>query len=303
MNSIQLKAYAKINLGLDVIRRRPDGYHDVKMIMQTVNLYDKLNIHTSKVEGNNKAQIFLTCSLSYLPVDENNLVYKAAKLLMDRYSIEDNIHIHLEKIIPIAAGLAGGSSDAAATLYGMNRLCKLKLSKKELMDLGVKLGADIPYCILRGTALSEGIGEQLTPLKPFPSCHLVLIKPSINVSTKYVYESLVLDDTTKHPDINKIITYINEENLYGAASEFHNVLEDVTIQDHPIIASLKNEFMELGAITALMSGSGPTVFALFDSKEKAKKAYQIMKYKEVGKQVFLTELFQPSGKNCIYKKR
>ena len=178
---MKLRAFAKINLGLDVIRRREDGYHEVRMIMQTIQMYDQLEMEKKNTPG-----IDLTTNLSYIPVNENNLVYKAAKLLMDQYHIREGVSIDLNKFIPVAAGMAGGSSDAAATLVGMNKLFHLGLSKEELMKIGVKIGADVPYCIMRGTALSEGIGEKLTPLSPMPSCYILIGKPGISVSTKFV---------------------------------------------------------------------------------------------------------------------
>lgn len=296
MNSINLRAYAKINLGLDVVRKRENGYHDVKMIMQTIGLYDKLTISLW-----DNPSIKVTTNLHYLPVDDNNLVYKAAAIMRDQFGIKQGIQINLEKKIPVAAGLAGGSSDAAATLHGINKLCKLKLTKEDLMKIGVTLGADVPYCILRGTALSEGIGEILSPLKPFPSCYVLLVKPPINVSTKYVYENLILDVTTKHPDIDGIITHINNNDLYGATKLFDNLLETVTIKDYPVINEIKTKMISLGAITSLMSGSGPTVFGIFDDHQIAINAFYQFKISDIGKQIFLVDLFNPQGKNTLTK--
>ena len=181
MKEISVKALAKINLGLDVVRRREDGYHEVKMVMQTIHLFDRLEM--KKTAGG----ITMTTNLSFLPTNENNLVYKAAKLLMDEFQIRDGIDVKLHKYIPVAAGMAGGSTDAAAVLYGMNRMFELGLSKEELMQRGVKIGADVPYCIMRGTALAEGIGEQLTALPPMVKCPILIAKPQISVSTKFVY--------------------------------------------------------------------------------------------------------------------
>ena len=294
MNLIKLRAYAKINLGLDVVRKREDGYHEVKMIMQTIGLYDKLTISLC-----DNPSIKVTTNLHYLPVDDSNLVYKAAAIMRDKYGINQGIQINLEKKIPVAAGLAGGSSDAAATLYGINKLCKLKLAKEELMKIGVSLGADVPYCILRGTALSEGIGEILTPLKPFPSCYVLLVKPPINVSTKYVYENLRLDERTKHPDIDGIITHINNNDLYGATKLFDNILETVTTKDYPIINDIKSKMILFGAITSLMSGSGPTVFGIFDDHAKAMNAFYQFKTSDIGKQIYLVDLYNPQGKNTF----
>ena len=199
MNQIRLKALAKINLGLDVLRRKEDGYHDVKMIMQTINLHD--SIYMKKIE---EKEIRIRTNLYYLPNNENNLAYKAAKILMDEFDLPGGISIHLKKVIPVAAGMAGGSSDGAAVLFGMNKMYGLKLSMQELMDRGVKLGADVPYCIMRGTALAEGIGEKLTALPSMPKCHILIAKPPINVSTKFVYENLHANDLKPedHPPVD-----------------------------------------------------------------------------------------------------
>mgnify|MGYP000955021866 CR=1 FL=1 len=291
MNRINLKAYAKINLGLDVVRKREDGYHEVRMIMQTINLYDKLNLTRTK-----NSTILVDTNLHFLPTDENNLVYKAASLLKNECNIHEGIHINLEKKIPVAAGMAGGSSDAATTLYGINVLFNLKLSKKELMDFAVRLGADVPYCIMRGTALSEGIGEILTPLPPFPQCHVLIVKPPINVSTKYVYENLRLADGIEHPNIDGIIRSIEQKDLHGAARLFGNVLEGVTENEYPIISQIKGTMLELGALTSLMSGSGPTVFGLFEDRRKAEKAFYHFKTNNLRKQVYLTDFYPPRYK-------
>ncbi|WMJ85285.1 4-(cytidine 5'-diphospho)-2-C-methyl-D-erythritol kinase [Anaerocolumna sp. MB42-C2] len=288
MNSIKLKAHAKINLGLDVVRRRQDGYHEVRMIMQTVGLYDKLTLTRT-----NNTSIVINTNLHYLPTDDSNLVYKAISLIRREYQIEQGVYVNLEKKIPVAAGMAGGSSDAATALYGMNRLFGLNLTKTDLMKLGLQLGADVPYCIMRGTALSEGIGEILTPLPPFPECNVLIVKPGISVSTKYVYENLKLDENTKHPDIDGIIRSIMRNDLSGAVNLFGNVLETVTEAEYPIIRSIKATMMELGAVGSLMSGSGPTVFGLFDDIKKAEKAFYQFKVSDLGKQVFLTDLYHP----------
>lgn len=288
MNTIRLKAHAKINLGLDVVRKREDGYHEVRMIMQTIGLYDKLTISKT-----NNTSIVIKTNLHYLPTDESNLVYKAVSLIREEYNIKQGVYINLEKKIPVAAGMAGGSSDAAATLYGMNRLFNLNLKRKDLINLGLGLGADVPYCILRGTALSEGIGEILTPLPPFPACHVLIVKPGISVSTKYVYERLKLDENTMHPDIDGIVACIANKDLKGAASLFGNVLETVTMKEYPVIGDIKDKMYEYGAITSLMSGSGPTVFGLFTDLKKAEKAFYQFKVNNLGKQVFLTNLYQP----------
>lgn len=285
-NDISLKALAKINLGLDVVRRREDGYHEVRMIMQTIQLYDRLDIKRTQEPG-----IQIQTNLSFLPVNENNLIYKAAKLLMDEFSITDGVSVKLDKRIPVAAGMAGGSTDAAAMLIGVNRLFSLGLTKKQLMERGVQIGADVPYCIMRGTALAEGIGEALSPLPPMIKCPVLIAKPSISVSTKFVYQNLKLDDTTIHPDIDRLIDDIKAKSLHDIAAHMGNVLETVTIQNYPVIDEIKKHMLSNGAVGAMMSGSGPTVFGLFDDEDTAKKAYKAMRSSHLARQVYLTSVY------------
>ena len=286
MYEMRLKALAKINLGLDVIRRREDGYHEVKMIMQTIRLYDRIVMRKRR-----EPKIQVKTNLFYLPENENNLVYKAAKLLIEEFKIQQGVQIDLQKFIPVAAGMAGGSSDAAAVLYGMNRMFHLGLSLEELMERGVKIGADVPYCLMRGTALAEGIGEQLTKLSPVPQCKILIAKPAISVSTKFVYENLKLDENTVHPDIDLLIQDIEMKNLADMAAHMGNVLESVTIPNYPVIAQIKEQMIKDGALNAMMSGSGPTVFGIFDDKEKAEVAYKRMREGNLAKQVYLTEVY------------
>lgn len=285
-NDISLKALAKINLGLDVVRRREDGYHEVRMIMQTIHLYDRLDIKRTQEPG-----IQIQTNLSFLPVNENNLIYKAAKLLMDEFSITDGVSVKLDKRIPVAAGMAGGSTDAAAMLIGVNRLFSLGLTKRQLMERGVQIGADVPYCIMRGTALAEGIGEALSPLPPMVKCPVLIAKPSISVSTKFVYQNLKLDDTTIHPDIDRLIDDIKAKNLHDIAAHMGNVLETVTIPNYPVIDEIKKHMLSNGAVGAMMSGSGPTVFGLFDDEDIAKKAYKAMRSSHLARQVYLTSVY------------
>lgn len=285
-NDISLKALAKINLGLDVVRRREDGYHEVRMIMQTIQLYDRLDIKRTQEPG-----IQIQTNLSFLPVNENNLIYKAAKLLMDEFSITDGVSVKLDKRIPVAAGMAGGSTDAAAMLIGVNRLFSLGLTKRQLMERGVQIGADVPYCIMRGTALAEGIGEALSPLPPMVKCPVLIAKPSISVSTKFVYQNLKLDDTTIHPDIDRLIDDIKAKNLHDIAAHMGNVLETVTIPNYPVIDEIKKHMLSNGALGAMMSGSGPTVFGLFDDEDTAKKAYKAMRSSHLARQVYLTSIY------------
>ena len=282
MEKIIKKAYAKINLGLDVIRKLPNGYHEVKMIMQTVDIYDTLTI--SKLESN----IELSVGEAKLPLDENNLIYKAARLIFERAKVNCGAKILLEKRIPIAAGMAGGSADAAATLVGLNELYQFGFSIVELKEMAVKLGADVPYCIEGGTALSEGIGEILTPIPAPPESIVLIAKPEIEVSTQYVYENLKLKEDMVHPDINKIQKSIVEGDLEGIADNLGNVLETVTIPRYPIIQEIKNTMLDCEAMAALMSGSGPTVFGLFREEVQAKEAKERLEVKNLVKNAIIT---------------
>ena len=286
MKELHLRAMAKINLGLDVIRKRPDGYHDLRMIMQTVNLFDRIALTVTRTPG-----IRVETNLRFLPVNENNLVYRAAQLLMEEFSIEEGLFIDLYKHIPVAAGLAGGSSDAAAVLVGMNRMFDLQLSEQELMERGVKLGADIPYCIMRGTALAEGIGEKLTRLDAPPACHVLLAKPGFHVSTKFVYAGLDLNRVDVHPDIDGQIEALRAGDLEKLAALMGNVLETVTVPAFPAIEELRQIMLSNGAAGARMSGSGPTVFGLFREKEDAQRAAAQLRQHEQVRQVFLTEWY------------
>ncbi len=285
MDKIKLKALGKINLGLDVLGRRPNGYHDVRMVMQTVYLYDQILLEKTDKEG-----ISLKTNLFYLPVNENNLAYRAAKMLIDEFAIKEGVHISLEKHIPVAAGMAGGSSNAAAVLYGMNRLFQLGLTDQELMERGVKLGADVPYCIMRGTVLAEGIGEELTPLPAMPKCHVLLAKPPISVSTQKVYEKLDAQEVTKHPDIDGILLGLQTGNLKKITSSMGNVLENVTITEYPQIERIKDVMKEEGALNAMMSGSGPTVFGIYDDKILARRAAARIREEQLAKQVHVTTM-------------
>ncbi len=282
MDSYQIKAFAKINLGLDVVGRLENGYHEVRMVMQTIGIYDELTL-TKTAEG-----IRVTTDREELPTDEGNLVYKAARIMMDEYHICGGIHIHLKKNIPIAAGMAGGSSDAAATFKGMNRLYDLDCTLEELMRLGVRVGADVPYCILGGTALAEGIGEKLTSLNPAPECFVLVVNPGISVSTKYVYEQLDAMSSYEHPPIDTMVEAIWEESLQGILDSMGNVLENVTAEKYPVIEQIKNRMKELGALNSLMSGSGPTVFGIFVDERLAREAFERMRREEPSYKVFLT---------------
>ncbi len=283
MTGITLNGYAKINLGLDVLRRRPDGYHEVRMIMQNIGLHDVITLEKTEETG-----FVIKTNAGELPVDKNNLMYRAAAMLFEEFGLPGGLFMTLEKNIPIAAGLAGGSTDCAAVLSGVNELYGLGLSLSELQARGVKIGADVPYCLMRGTALAEGIGEKLTRLPACPACHVVIAKPPVDVSTKTVYTTLRASELAEHPDIDGMIRALENRDLKGITDRLSNVLETVTIPMHPVISTIKEMLEENGAMKALMSGSGPTVFAIFDDEEKAARAVSALKSAGICKTVLLT---------------
>ena len=278
---MKIKAYAKINISLDIVEKREsDGYHLLKMIMQNIDLYDEISIEKQKKD------ITISCNKSYVPTDSRNLAYKAASLFKETYNIEDGVHIDIVKNIPVSAGLAGGSTDAAAVLKLMNKIFKVNASNEELMELGLKLGADIPYCINGGTALCEGIGEKITALQPFKDKILVLVKPGFGVSTKEVYKAFNLDRVRVHPKTEHLIKAMEQDDLYYVANNMKNLLENVTLRKHNILIKIKEEMNRYGAVGSMMSGSGPSVFAFFDDMLKAQRCYE--KMKENNREVFLT---------------
>ena len=283
---MRLRAMAKINLGLDVLRKREDGYHEVRMIMQTIQMYDLLDIRKKKEPG-----ISLSTNLPYIPSDERNLVYKTAKLLMDEFHITEGIQMKLTKFIPVAAGMAGGSSDAAAAFVGINRMFQLGLSEQELMERAVQIGADVPYCIMRGTALAEGIGEKLTRLPQVPHCYVLVGKPGINVSTKLAYENLDLASLESHPDIDGMTRSIEAGDFSGITSRMENVFESGIIRNYPVIQEIKDLMENEGALKAMMSGSGPTVFGIFDNRAKMEKAAEKLRRSHLAKTVFATTVY------------
>ena len=289
---MRLRALAKINLGLDILRKREDGYHEVRMIMQTIQMYDVLKMKKVKKPG-----ISLSVNYPYIPSDERNLVYKAAKLLMDEFQVKEGVDICLEKFIPVAAGMAGGSSDAAAAMVGINRLFKLGLSERELMDRAVNIGADVPYCIMRGTALAEGIGEKLTRIAQIPDCFVLIGKPGISVSTKMAYESLQLDKISSHPDIDGMIRDIENGDLLTMTEKMGNVFEPGIIEKYLVIGEIKDLMEDNGALKAMMSGSGPTVFGIFDDREKMEVAAAVLRESGLAKTVFATEVTKTGGKH------
>ena len=287
MDKIELKAYGKINIGLDVIRKREDGYHDLDMIMQTVGVYDDVII--SREDGTKTYEIEVSTDADILPNDKGNLAFMAAKVLMEAYDIKSKVKIHINKRIPIAGGMAGGSADCAAVLRGVNKLFQLGLTDEQLQEYGVKLGADVPYCIVGGTKRAQGIGEILTDLPTPPKCYVIIAKPDAFVSTKFVYSHIRPAQIENHPDIDGIIESIKAGDLYGMCEKIANVMEDVTIPEYPIIQKVKDILKSNGAVNALMSGSGPTVFGIYDDEEKAKQSMDALSGKEFVSQLYLTK--------------
>lgn len=286
MNEVRLKARAKINISLDVIRKREDGYHDLAMIMQTVDLFDKVNIKKTKKNG-----IKIRTNLPFLPTDERNLVYKVIQYMKETYKIDCGIYVDLYKVIPIAAGLAGGSADAAAAIKAMNLLFDLELSHETMCHIGKRFGADIPYCLTEGTVLAEGIGDEMTMLPDFPQCYIVIAKPSVSVSTAFVYGNLKVAEIEKHPDTPLLIEAIKKGDLETICCNMENVLEHVTEKTYPEIVKLKAALMAEGAIGTLMSGSGSAVFAIFATKEAAQAASVQIKKQQGVKFAYATTVY------------
>ena len=286
---IERKAYATINLGLDVTGKREDGYHIVSMIMQNVDLYDTLTF-----EKNDTGEIILNASSPKIPTDDSNLICKVAKQLREKYGVKDGVAVYLEKRIPVAAGMAGGSTDGAATYMALNKLWNLGLDTKTMCELAVKLGADIPYCIIGGTALAEGIGEELTTISDMPKCHLVIAKPDIDVSTGWVYKTLDSKKIENHPDIAGVRTAIENDDLNGMCEKIGNVLEYVTASKYSVINDIEKIMEDNGAVKAFMTGSGPTVFGVFDSEQKAKEAVEAVKTSGIAPELFLTKPINPN---------
>lgn len=282
-----IKTRAKINLSLDVLFPRQDGYHEVEMIMQSIDLYDEM--HFTLTQG----EILIHCDHEQVPVNQTNIIYKTALLLKERYQVEKGIEIRLDKNIPVAAGLGGGSSNAAGTLLLLNELWELDLPVKTLMKLGSKLGADIPFCLVGGTVFATGIGEHLQALSPLPLTWLIMVKPSFSVSTSWAYQNIDFSKQIHHPDTKKIVESINQGWIEKAIPYFENTLEEVTIQAHPEIKRIKETMLELGVRTALMSGSGPTVFGICKDKEQALKMYSY--FKKEYREVFVTHTYNENS--------
>ncbi len=264
---LYVKAPAKINLTLDVLYKRPDNYHEVQMVMTTVDLADRIGL-----ENRNDGLIKIFSADRFVPDDERNFAYQAAKLLKDTYGIKHGVSITIEKEIPIAAGLAGGSSDAAATLRGLNELWKLNLSLDTLAELGAKIGSDVSFCVYGGTALATGRGEKIQELSAPPACWVVLAKPKIGVSTAEIYGSLKVDQIT-HPNTAGMLKAIEANNYELMCNSLGNVLESVTFNLYPEVVTLKEQMQRFGADAVLMSGSGPTVFGLVDTEARVSRIY------------------------------
>ena len=279
MDYIKIKAYAKVNLSLDVIGRRENGYHDVEMIMQQITLHDNVMI-TKKNNG-----ISIKSDSVYVPDNHKNIAYKIAEDVMNIFNITSGIHIEIEKNIPVAAGLAGGSTDAAAVIKGLNELFDLKMTKDEMKDVALKYGADIPFCIEGGAAVARGIGEELEVIEGLKKVWMILYKPSIGISTQEIYQRLDVNNIKKHPETNLLLSYISNEKYRELAKNMYNVLEEVTVKRYPLINDIKKKMKEYGAIGTMMSGSGPTVFGIFKNYKSAEVAYKNLQ--KINKQVFL----------------
>lgn len=279
MNTIRIYARAKINLTLDVLKKRPDGYHDVKMIMQTIKLADIVDVTLTQT-----GEIELRTNLSYLPTNNKNIAYKACELFLSETHVAfTGVHINIFKKIPVSAGLAGGSTNAAAVLIALNKLYKTNLPMSKLMEMGGKLGADVPFCIHGGTMLSEGVGDKLTKLRPMPLCKIVLCKPAFSVSTAKVYSQISAEKIEHRPDTNSVIDCLNKRDYIGITKRLYNVLEEVTSKNHKEINEIKKELLNFSPNGVLMSGSGPTVFALFNDEKKAIEAVSALRksYRDV----------------------
>lgn len=270
---MDIKAYAKVNISLDIVGKRQDGYHILEMIMQSIDLYDEITVEKIK-KG-----IVITCNKPYVPTDERNLAYKAADVFLKKFNINSGVKINIKKNIPVSAGMAGGSTDGAGVLKLLNKLFNINASDEVLMDLGLKLGADVPYCIKGGTALCKGIGEEITVLNSFKDKILVVVKPPFGVSTKGVYQAFDIKKVKNHPNTKALINAMENNDLEFVANNMKNLLENVTLSKHRVLVSIKDELKTLGALGAMMSGSGPTVFAFFDDMLKAQNAFEKMKLK------------------------
>ena len=283
---VTVKGYGKINLTLDILGKREDGYHEVEMVMQSIELHDTVELEKIG-EG-----IRLDVNVPGLEADERNLAWRAAQIMQREYPFAGGVHIRLTKRIPMAAGLAGGSADAAAVLKGMNRLYELGASEEDLCRLGAELGSDIPFCVLGGTMLSTGRGEVLERLRDFPDMAVVLVKPKVSVSTAWAYRNYDEEGAERHPDNRAVRRAIEAGDGKAVAKLLCNVLERVTIKEYPVIAQYKEMLLEQGALASLMSGSGPTVFAFVESEKEARRIASFMD-RSVDAEVYLTRIVAP----------
>ena len=295
MKSINLKAYGKINLSLDITGRREDGYHLVRMVMQTVDIFDKLYM-----EKREDGLITLETNIPFVPCDESNIVYKAVDLIRKEYDIKEGVHVKLRKAIPVSAGMGGGSADAAAALKGMNRLFSLKMSGDKLRAYAARLGADVPYLIDGGTCLAEGIGEILTPIDGIPSCKLIIVKPKASASTKHIYAKYDEKERTYHPDVDGMVEAIKEGNADKMCSLLGNVLEEVTAGECKAVNEIKQALKEAGAKGVLMSGSGTTVFGIFPEDVDTAKVKEAFMKKENVRSVFDSRFIVNKGGKPVY---
>lgn len=278
---MELKAYAKINLSIDVLSERDDGYHEVRMIMQSISLHD--NLRFNKLDG----EIRIYCSNPDVPCDRRNIVYRVLEILQQKYHITYGMEVFIEKEIPVAAGLAGGSTDAASAIIAANNIWGLNMSYADMINIGKEAGADIPFCIKGGTALAEGIGEKITVLNSLKGVSIVIAKPPISVSTKEVYNGLKMDEIAVRPDTDRLIKAVNDCNIRYIAENMINVLEGVTVKKYPVIQEIKSIMLQFGALGSLMSGSGPTVFGIFEDRGSSAKCYN--RLKDYIKDVYMVE--------------
>ena len=283
MDKIKVKAYGKVNLGLDVIRKREDGYHDLEMVMQQVKLHDDV-----VVSKRNDDKIIVTSSAMQLENGPGNLAYQATKVILDKFGIKTGVDIDIVKRIPIAGGMAGGSADCAATLKAVNELFECGLTEMELREIGVKLGADVPYCIIGKTAIARGIGEILEPVDEPPFCYVVIAKPPISVSTAYIYGNIKPDEIQMRPNTEGIVEGLKKKDLSLICNNMYNVMEEVTAKKWPKIREIEKVMEDNNAIKAMMSGSGPTVFGIFNEENDAKKTVDELKEKNMVEQVYLS---------------
>lgn len=285
MQQMTIPTYAKINLSLDVVGKRENGYHDLKMVMQSVSLHDDVT-----VERTGGTELSLTCNVPYVPCNESNIAAKAALRFFEALGKREGLRIHLEKHIPMAAGLAGGSGNGAGVLLALNEMYSRPFSQERLREIGLTVGADVPFCLLGGTALAEGLGEVLTPLPPLPDCSILLVKPQFNISTVRVFTQLNWRAVRYHPDTAGLIRQLKAGAVGSTARHMYNVLETVTATEHPEIYAIKSQMIDLGAEGSIMSGSGPTVFGIFTDEQKAQAA--LSRFSQQYEQCFLC---RPTG--------